>query len=157
MPLGLVIRNHLVMGLATGGGVGYMPFAPGTFGSLLGLVLYVGLAALPFTAYGAVVAVMGLIGVWASTEAEQLLGQKDASIIVIDEVVGILLALWSVSLDRYIPVVLGFGLFRLFDIIKPWPALERLPQGWGVMMDDVFAGVMAQGVLRVLIWLALMR
>ena len=157
MPLGLVIRNRVVMGLATGGGVGYLPFAPGTFGSLLGLVLYVGLAALPFTAYGAVVAVLGLIGVWASTEAEQLLGQKDASIIVIDEVVGILLALWSVSLDRYIPVVLGFGLFRLFDIIKPWPALERLPQGWGVMMDDVFAGVMAQGVLRVLIWLALMR
>jgi phosphatidylglycerophosphatase A len=62
-----------------------------------------------------------------------------------------------VSLDRYIPVVLGFGLFRLFDIIKPWPALERLPQGWGVMMDDVFAGAMAQGVLRVLSWLALMR
>jgi phosphatidylglycerophosphatase A len=157
MPLGLVIKNRLVMGLATGGGVGYMPFAPGTFGSLLGLVLYVGLAALPFTAYGTVVAVLGLIGVWASTEAEQLLGQKDASIIVIDEVVGILLALWSVSLDRYIPVVLGFGLFRLFDIIKPWPALERLPQGWGVMMDDVVAGVMAQGVLRALIWLALMR
>jgi phosphatidylglycerophosphatase A len=157
MPLGLVIRNRVVMGLATGGGVGYLPFAPGTFGSLLGLVLYVGLAALPFTAYGAVVAVLGLIGVWASTEAEQLLGQKDASIIVIDEVVGILLALWSVSLDRYIPVVLGFGLFRLFDIIKPWPALERLPQGWGVMMDDVFAGAMAQGVLRVLSWLALMR
>jgi phosphatidylglycerophosphatase A len=157
MPLGLVIRNRVVMGLATGGGVGYLPFAPGTFGSLLGLVLYVGLAALPFTAYGAVVTVLGLIGVWASTEAEQLLGQKDASIIVIDEVVGILLALWSVSLDRYIPVVLGFGLFRLFDIIKPWPALERLPQGWGVMMDDVFAGAMAQGVLRVLSWLALMR
>ena len=157
MPLGLVIRNRIFMGLATGGGVGYMPFAPGTFGSLLGFVLYVGLAALSFTAYGAVVAVLGLMGVWASTEAEQLLGQKDASVIVIDEVVGILLALWSVSLDRYIPVVLGFGLFRLFDIIKPWPALERLPQGWGVMMDDVFAGVMAQGVLRVLIWLALIR
>lgn len=134
-----------------------MPVAPGTFGSLLGLVLYVALAALPLMVYGTIVAALGLIGVWASTEAEQLLGQRDASVIVIDEVVGILLALGSLSLDHHLPVILGFSLFRLFDIVKPWPALERLPQGWGVMMDDVFAGILAQGVLRALIWLALMR
>ncbi len=107
--------------------------------------------------YGAVVVVLALVGIWASTEAEHVLGQKDASVIVIDEVVGILIALWSLPLDHYVTIALAFGLFRLFDIIKPWPALERLPQGWGVMMDDVFAGILALGVWRVLIWLAVMR
>ncbi len=104
-------------------------------------------------AYGAVVLGLGLMGVWVSTQAEQQLGQKDASIIIIDEVVGMLIALWRLPPDRYLLILLGFGLFRLFDILKPWPALERLPRGWGVMMDDVFAGVLAQVGLRGLIWL----
>jgi len=147
----------MVIGIATGGGVGYMPFAPGTFGSLLGVVLYVGLAALPLMVYGVVVAALALVGVWISTEAEQLLGQKDASVIVIDEVVGILIALWGISLGHEVSIALGFGLFRLFDIIKPWPALEQLPRGWGVMMDDVFAGVLALAVLHAWFWLALIR
>ncbi len=120
-------------------------------------MLYIALAALSPATYGVVVAVLGLLGVWASTEAEQLLGQKDASVIVIDEVVGLLLALWGMPADRYLLIGLRFGLFRCFDIIKPWPALERLPRGWGVMMDDVFAGVLAQGVWRGLIWLIYMR
>lgn len=129
-----------------------MPFAPGTFGSLLGLVFYLGLASMPTIVYGIVVVVLGLLGVWASTEAEQLLGQKDASVIVIDEVVGVLIAIWGVQFSHYGLIALAFGLFRLFDIIKPWPALERLPRGWGVMMADVFAGVLAQSELRGLIW-----
>ncbi|ETX01486.1 MAG: hypothetical protein ETSY2_37150 [Candidatus Entotheonella gemina] len=119
---------------------------------MLGLVLYAGLAALPAIPYGAVAVALVLLGVWASTEAEQLLGQKDASVIVIDEVAGLLIALWGMPPDRYLLIVFGFGLFRLFDIVKPWPALERLPRGWGVMMDDVFAGVLAQGGWRGLIW-----
>lgn len=147
----VVVKNRIVVWIATGGGVGYIPFAPGTFGSLLGLVLYAGLAALPVMGYAVAVAALALLGVWASTEAEQLLGQKDASVIVIDEVVGILLALWGLPRDRYVFIAFAFGLFRLFDIAKPWPALERLPRGWGVMMDDVFAGILAQGVLRILI------
>ncbi len=137
--------------------MGYIPFAPGTFGSLLGFALFVGLSVGSLTAYGVVVVALGLLGVWASTEAEHQLGQKDASVIVIDEVVGVLIALWGLQLDQYVPIALAFGLFRLFDIIKPWPALERLPRGWGVMMDDIFAGVLAQGVVRMLIWLVLMR
>jgi phosphatidylglycerophosphatase A len=132
-----------------------MPFAPGTCGSLLGLVFYVGLTTWPLMAYGGVVAALGLLGVWVSTEAEHLLGQKDASVIVVDEVVGMLIALWGLPLNRYVLVILAFGLFRLFDILKPWPALERLPRGWGVMMDDVFAGLLAQGVWRALVWFAL--
>lgn len=134
-----------------------MPFAPGTFGSLLGVALYVGLAALPLMAYGIVVAALGLLGVWVSTEAEQLLGHKDASVIVIDEVAGVLIALWGVPLEHEVSMAFGFGLFRLFDIIKPWPALEQLPRGWGVMMDDVFAGVLALGVLHTWLWLTLIR
>ena len=98
------------------------------------------------------VTALALIGVWAATQAEQALGRKDASAIVIDEVVGVLIALWALPLDRYLLVILGFVLFRLFDIIKPWPALERLPRGWGVMMDDVFAGLLALAAWRALAW-----
>lgn len=97
------------------------------------------------------IALTGL-GIWASTEAEHVLGQKDASVIVIDEIVGVLIALWGLSIGQLIPIVAAFGLFRLFDIIKPWPALERLPRGWGVMMDDVFAGLLALACLRGLTW-----
>ena len=107
---------------------------------------------MPGAVYAAVVTALALLGVWAATQAEQALGQTDASAIVIDEVVGMLIALWGLPLDRYLFVILGFGLFRLFDIIKPWPALERLPGGWGVMMDDVFAGLLALGVWRALAW-----
>lgn len=130
-----------------------MPVAPGTFGSLLGVVLFAGLSFLPPIAYGIILVALAGLGVWASTEAEHLLGRKDASVIVIDEIVGVLIALWGLSIGRYLPVVAAFGLFRLFDIIKPWPALERLPRGWGVMMDDVFAGLLALGCLQLLMWL----
>lgn len=84
-----------------------------------------------------------------SGEAERLFGEEDAACIVIDEIVGVLLtytatpkAFWSLSI--------GFVVFRVFDIFKPWPRLERFPGGWGVMLDDLWAGLLAQGCLRYL-------
>ncbi len=149
----MVIKDRVVIWIATGGGIGYIPVAPGTFGSLLGVLLFVGLSFLPPLGYGVVLVALAGLGVWASTEAEHLLGRKDASVIVIDEIVGVLIALWGLSVRLYLPIAIAFGLFRLFDIIKPWPALERLPRGWGVMMDDVFAGLLALGILRILMGL----
>ncbi|MFQ5824094.1 MAG: phosphatidylglycerophosphatase A [bacterium] len=136
--------------IATGFFVGYAPFAPGTVGSLLGLFLY---WAVPYS--DSVFALIGIgvlfiIGVWAATEVEKESGQ-DAPIIVIDEIVGMLITftLFEKSLKG---LALGFILFRFFDIIKLYPAklTERLPCGWGVMMDDVVAGIYSALVLRLL-------
>ena len=83
------------------------------------------------------------LGVWSAGKAEQQLARKDASCIVIDEIAGILLAYLAVPIS-VLPLLVGFVLFRLFDIIKPLPRLETLPGGWGVMLDDLLAGLLAQ-------------
>jgi phosphatidylglycerophosphatase A len=130
--------------------VGYCPVAPGTCGSVLGLGLVRVLASLPLWVYGLVLAGVVLLGLWASGEAEQLLNQKDASCIVVDEIAGMLVACVAITLS-FLPLLAGFALFRLFDIVKPLPRLETLPGGWGVMLDDLFAGLLAQGGVRILL------
>ena len=137
--------------IAAGGGVGYCPVAPGTCGAALGLVLVILLASWPLWLYGSVLAAVTLLGIWASGEVEQFLGQKDVSCIVVDEIAGMLLAGLAVPLS-IVPLLAGFAsLFRLFDIVKPLPRLETLPGGWGVMLDDLFAGLLAQSGLRLLL------
>jgi phosphatidylglycerophosphatase A len=140
--------------IATVGYCGYFPVAPGTVGSAAGLVAYLlvwwsgsalveaGLIALLFAA-----------GVWAGTTAERYFGGIDPGPIVIDEVVGMLITL------AFIPVgwsgaLAGFVLFRIFDVVKPYPAraLERLHGGLGVMADDAMAAIYANVSLRVVIW-----
>jgi phosphatidylglycerophosphatase A len=141
-----------VVGLATAGGAGFAPIAPGTFGSLVGVAAYAGVAG-----WGAG-AVLGLaaaglgVGIWASGEAERLFDRSDDGRIVIDEVVGQLIALAPVPLlgrpeDLRSPLLLAlaFFAFRLFDIWKPGPvrtAERRLEGGLGVMLDDVLAGAL---------------
>ncbi len=137
--------------LATGGYSGYAPVAPGTCGSLVGLGLFLLLASLPALVYGVVlVGVIG-IGIWTAGEAERLCGRKDAAVIVIDEIAGILVTYYAVPVAFW-PLAIGFGCFRLFDIYKPWPQLECLPGGWGVMLDDLWAGILANGCIRVFLW-----
>jgi phosphatidylglycerophosphatase A len=145
----LRIKAHLIRFLATGGYSGYAPVAPGTCGSAVGLLLFLPLALLPVPIYGIVLVGVIALGVWAAGEAEQLLG-KDASPIVIDEIAGILLAYFAMPV-AYSPLVAGFVLFRLFDIYKPLPQLEQFPGGWGVMLDDLFAGLLVQCCVRLLI------
>ena len=141
--------------IATVAYCGYFPFAPGTVGSAAGLVVY---ALVWWT--GSVVVEVGLIaalfaaGVWAGTTAERYFGGVDPGPIVIDEVVGMLITL------AFIPVgwsgaLAGFVLFRIFDVIKPYPAgrLEALHGGLGVMADDAMAAVYANLSLRLIIWL----
>ncbi len=200
-------KPRLALAIATALGVGYIPKAPGTFGSLVGiavailthpvsLIVIVGL--LFFGAVGlgfdvpmfrghsapvlllipslVALVIVGLIGVWSSSRAATYTGIKDPQYVVIDEVSGMQLtlilaivplglptrllpaddasvfALYSaLSLLNWKYLLLGFILFRVFDIWKPWPVrrLEKLPGGWGIMADDWMAGIYAAILLRV--------
>jgi phosphatidylglycerophosphatase A len=127
--------------LASVFGAGYSPVASGTVGSL---VTAVAIWLLPFTTVRLAVTlvVVTLIGLWAGSRVERVLGRKDPGVIVIDEVAGMLLSV--IGLPRSIPVlVTAFLLFRLFDIWKPFPARESqaLTGGMGVMVDDLIAGL----------------
>ncbi|HTO70952.1 MAG TPA: phosphatidylglycerophosphatase A [Myxococcota bacterium] len=136
-----------VLALATGAGSGYAPVAPGTFGSLVGVALWAlwrALGGVSQTGYALGCALLAAVGVWAAGRAEVIFGRHDDGRITIDEVAGMLLSLaWLPARPEV--AGLGFVLFRLFDIWKPFPArrAERLPGGLGVVADDLVAGVYA--------------
>jgi phosphatidylglycerophosphatase A len=142
---------RLAQRVASFGGVGRSPVAPGTAGSAAALAVFavVRFAGSPALEVGVIVA-LAAVGVWSATVTERQLGVTDPGVVVIDEVVGMLITLALMPL-RWTGVVAGFAVFRLFDIIKPYPCAraERLPGGWGIMADDVLAGVYANVVLRV--------
>jgi len=148
--------QSFAIAVATAGGAGFVPVAPGTFGSLVGVGCYLLLADLNMVLFGITLLGLAFLGIWASDVAERYFGQRDDGRIVIDEVVGQLLALAPLvalapAAGRRAPAWLfaGFLLFRLLDIWKPPPiswAERSFAGGAGVMMDDVFAGILA-GVL----------
>ncbi len=146
--------NQFALFVASFGYVGFFPIAPGTAGSLAALALFalVRWVGLPAFELGMIVAVL-VVGIWAANGAERALDRKDPGPVVIDEVLGMLitLALLPVSLTG---VLLGFLLFRLFDVVKPYPAgrMERLPGGYGIMLDDAMAGIYSYFVLRFCMW-----
>ncbi len=146
--------RRLAVLLATGFGVGRLPIAPASWASLLVALFLLYSARLEFWVFGAVILGIFVVGVWAAGEAERSLGH-DASPIVIDEVAGMLLAVWGISWSSSPFVILGiaFLLFRLVDIWKPFPIRQsqRLPGGWGVMVDDVLAGLLTNLLTRVAI------
>jgi len=151
----MTIRRNAILFLSSACGLGYMPFAPGTIGSLVGLPLCWMLAQLPLV--GALVILAALVGssVWIAGQAEQLLQQKDPGVIVIDEVCGLAVALMGLPFT-VANGVLGFVLFRILDIAKPVPirTLERrIAGGAGIVVDDVVAGIMVNIVLRILSYL----
>jgi len=138
--------------LASGFGAGLAPIAPGTAGSLVGVAIYLAIAGLPLGVYAGVVVVLALAGVWICDRAARALGVSDHPGIVWDEIVGTLVALAGAS-NGWLGVTLGFVLFRLFDIFKPWPVStldRRVPGGLGVMLDDVMAGLYALACLLIL-------
>jgi phosphatidylglycerophosphatase A len=110
------------------------------------------LALLPLPAYGVVLISLIGLGIWAAGEAERLLGDRDPAPIVVDEIAGMLLTYFALPVAAW-PMLLGFGFFRLFDVCKPRPLsqLEQLPGGWGIMLDDLCAGLVAQCLVR-LVW-----
>lgn len=149
-------RERAMLAVATMGPCGHAPAAPGTFGSAAGLLLFWGVRTSGSAAVeAAVLLAVTAIGVAAATRAESVSGRRDPGLIVIDETAGMLLTLAAVPVGLGGAAV-GFLAFRLFDIVKPFPArqAERLPRGWGVMADDLVAGLYAQALLRLLLWLA---
>jgi phosphatidylglycerophosphatase A len=137
--------------LATFFGVGYVPVAPGTVGSLAGLVLWV---VLPHSiqVQGAVIVVMFGAGAWASGLAEKHFQATDPAPVVIDEVMGMLITLFMNPVG-WLGAIAAFLLFRVFDVIKPYPAdrLEQLSGGVGVMADDFMAAIYANVALRAML------
>lgn len=137
--------------IATTLGVGYFPLAPGTMGSLAALIVY--WIALEIDTPRLIILILGIAapGIYAATvverEMKNNLGSErgtDPSIIVIDEVVGMLIAL--IAVPKQTPfLIMAFILFRIFDIAKPYPVrrMERFPGGWGIVLDDVMAGIYA--------------
>jgi phosphatidylglycerophosphatase A len=148
--------SRLGVFVATVGYLGYVPIAPGTFGSAAGLAVFVAVRSTgSVTVELATIAVLFAIGIWSGTVAEHHFGGVDPGPIVLDEVVGMLitLALLPVNLTG---AIVGFLVFRVLDVVKPWPSggFEKLPGGLGVMADDGMAAVYGNLVMRGLIWLA---
>lgn len=144
--------NQVALVLATFGYVGYFPIAPGTAGSLAALVLFALVRWIGMPAFEIATIVVVLVsGIWAANATEHVLGQKDPGAIVIDEVLGMLMTLALLPLSTF-GIFVGFVLFRLFDVVKPFPAarMEHLKGGPGVMLDDAVAGVYAHLSLRLL-------
>ncbi len=137
------IPVRLATFLASGFGVGFIPFAPGTFGSLLGVGI-VGLLALTGISqawYAALCVAVFLFGVPCRRRAAEAAGAKDPGWVVLDEIAAILFVFITLPFNL-VTAILGFVVFRVFDISKPYPIrlLEKLPHGWGIMSDDVAAG-----------------
>ncbi len=152
-PHSKAVRRFAVLALATAGGVGYAPIAPGTFGSLVGAALFAGLVGRGAAVVAAAVVIAAALGVWAADEAERIFAHSDDGRIVIDEVAGQLLALSPLAMllppERALaplPLLVGFCAFRALDIAKPGPvrwAERRFRGGRGVMFDDLVAGALA--------------
>jgi len=145
--------TRLAVFLATAGYTGYFPIAPGTVGSAVGLLVYalVWWTGSPIIEL-ATIAALFVAGTWAGTIAERYFGGIDPGPIVLDEVVGMLITLAFVPVS-WAGALAGFVLFRVFDVIKPFPArrFEKLHGGLGVMADDAMAAVYANVLLRLLI------
>lgn len=134
--------------LAAWGPCGFAPVAPGTFGTLGAVPLWWALSALPRPALPIAIVLLALLGVAAAERAGRYWGVTDASAIVIDEVVGYLVTVSLVPFSWHAAAA-GFVLFRVFDVTKPWPVsrFDRMKSAWGVMLDDVAAGLYAMAIL----------
>jgi phosphatidylglycerophosphatase A len=146
----MIFKRQAVMFLATGGYIGRIPIAPGTFGSLIGIPIVYAFSLMGTPAAFTAVVLIIPAAVWIAHLAEKQLKQKDPGCIVIDEIAGMCVALVGIPLS-WVTGLAGFFTFRVFDILKPPPVRQldrRLSGGWGIVMDDVAAGAMANIVLR---------
>jgi phosphatidylglycerophosphatase A len=154
MAAGRTPFERVALFVATLAGAGYGPIAPGTWGTLAAVPLWllVALSASPILYAGATVALIA-IAIPCATTAERLLAKKDAGPVVIDEAAGFLVTMFLAPVTP-ISGVLGFVFFRIFDVLKFYPAdrLERFPGGFGIVMDDVASGVYACLSLHLALW-----
>lgn len=146
--------SHPAHFLAVGLGSGLAPKAPGTFGTIAAIPLYLLLTYLPLWQYLAVIAVSALVGIWLCHKTSQDMGVHDHKAIVWDEFVGFWITMIAAPAG-WLWIVIGFVLFRLFDVLKPWPISwldKHLHGGLGIMLDDVLAGFAAFACLQALAW-----
>ncbi len=145
--------HRLGLFVATCGYLGYVPVAPGTFGSALGLGVFFAVRSSGSTAVElGVIALVFAVGLWCGTVAEHHFGGIDPGPVVLDEVLGMLITLALLPVNMTGAIV-GFVVFRVLDVLKPWPSarFEKLPGGLGVMADDAMAAVYGNLVMRGLI------
>ena len=154
-PLSPRLLTDPVHLLALGLGSGLAPKAPGTAGTALAVLLYLPLITLPWYLYLVLVVVLCGVGVWLCGESARRLGVHDHPAIVWDEIVGFFVTMFLAP-SGWVWILLGFVLFRLFDILKPWPIrwLDRqVKGGLGIMVDDLLAGLFSLGILQLIAYL----
>ena len=138
--------------LAFGFGSGLVPKAPGTSGTIIAVILYLFCQSMDLLSYSLLTAAICITGVWICGKSSEMLGVHDHGGIVWDEFAGYFITMIAAP-PGWIWIVVGFILFRLFDILKPWPikwADEKVDGGLGIMLDDIIAGLAAFAVLQVL-------
>jgi phosphatidylglycerophosphatase A len=146
------VFGHPIHFLAFGFGSGLAPVAPGTFGTLVGIPFFFFMVSLPMWGYLSLILAFFLFGVWLCDRSSKMLGVHDHGGIVWDEIVGYLVTMIAAPAG-WEWVIVGFILFRIFDIFKPWPIayLDRhVSGGFGIMVDDILAGVYAMLILQLL-------
>jgi phosphatidylglycerophosphatase A len=152
--------DYLALSIATCG-VGYLPLIPGTFGSMLGVGIFLLLTRVTAGSSLVVVVVVAILaftfaGIWAATRTEELSGRKDPGKVVVDEVAGQMIALLPLTFFTHwstTAVIVSFILFRFFDIVKPYPAgrFEALKGGYGIMCDDLVAGAYGAVITTIIV------
>jgi phosphatidylglycerophosphatase A len=146
--------QSLLKNIATLGFVGYMPVAPGTWGSVAGLI-FAELLDLSLPVYFLVILFGLMIGIVAADAAEEAIGEQDSGHIVVDEFIGYLVSAYAVPRTHW-HLIAAFLLFRFFDILKPFPISrleKRLSGGLGIMADDILAGIFANIIIKAWIWI----
>ncbi len=148
------MRDWLVKFLATGFGIGLIPKAPGTAGTIIGVVLWWGMASLHQTQVWWCYPVLVVLSIWLAGEAARLLRDPDPSSVVIDEIVAVPLVLAGCDIIFW-KIMVGFVAFRLFDIWKPFPVYQaqRLAGGAGIVVDDLLAALYACAVTQATVWI----
>jgi phosphatidylglycerophosphatase A len=153
-------KNSIALFLATGCKSGYSPVIPGTAGSLAAVLPCAILSILPLPVSTFILIAFIVLAVWSAELAENIIGQKDPGCIVIDEIAGMMITLLGISFT-WQTVLAGFMIFRIMDILKPFPIryLEKtIPGGAGIVLDDVAAGILSHVILRLVCltpWMAL--
>lgn len=148
----------LILFLSSGAYVGYIPLASGTFGTLWGLPIFYGLSSQPIGVQ--ILIILGAIGlaILVAGPSESCLGRKDPPQVVIDEIVGFMVSMAGLPFS-WTMAFFGFFLFRIMDILKPYPIRkidQKMPGGWGIVLDDVLAGLYCQIILRILMVLGIL-
>jgi phosphatidylglycerophosphatase A len=148
-----MLKKYISIFIATGGGVGYFPYISGTIGTLVGIPIYILLSKINPFLYIFISGILFFIGVKSSGYVEELFNVKDSRRIVIDEILGYIVTMFMINNTKK-NILIGFILFRLFDILKIFPIRyidERMEGGYGIVIDDVVAGIYANLIFRILL------